>query len=83
MSDMNANCYVKTLPYAKVTKAAVQLEYDLQTYIALKYDFTPKTRSIKWLSDCAEISMDKVVNSATLAEKFTDNPECVPDWIWT
>ena len=74
--------YIKSLPYSKVPKAAAQLEYELQTYIGSKYEFTPKTNSITWLTNTVEISMDLVPNGSTLADRFSDDPQDIPQWVW-
>jgi len=74
--------WIKKIPCEKIPKASVQLEYDLQTYIGSKYNFTPKTNLITYYKDCVEISMDLIDNGCTLADHFSDDPENIPKWVW-
>jgi len=75
------NSFVKKLDYLKVPKQSAQLEYELQKYISLKYNFSPKVDSITWMSTYAEIVMEKI-QGQTLADIFGDDPTDIPDWIW-
>jgi len=75
------NSFVKKLDYSKVPKHAAQLEYALQKYISSKYNFSPKVNSIIYLSTYTEITMNKI-SGQTLADKFGDNSEDIPDWVW-
>jgi hypothetical protein len=74
--------WIKKIPCDKVSKASVQLEYELQTYIGTKYIFTPKINTITYFKDCVEISMDLIENGCTLAEHFSDDPDNIPKWVW-
>lgn len=78
----SSKIYTKSLPYDKIPKASAQLEYELQTYIGTKYGFTPRTHKIVFLSNSTEISMDQIVEGQTLAERFSDNPKDIPQWVW-
>jgi len=74
--------WIKKISFDKIDKASVQLEFELQTYIGYKYDFTPKTNSITYFKDSVEILMDLVKNGRTLAEHFSDEPDNIPKWVW-
>ena len=73
--------FIKTLPYNKVSKSSAQLEYEIQNYLASKYDFVPKIDTILFLNTYTEIKMQKI-NGFTLADKISDEPTEIPIWIW-
>ncbi len=75
------NYFIKKLEYSKVPKQAAQLEYELQTYISNKYNLTPKTFGITWMSTYVEFSMERV-QGQTLADRFGDDPSDIPEKVW-
>lgn len=75
------NLFLKKLDYSKVSKQAAQLEYEIQSYIASKYNFTPKTHGITLMSSYTEIAME-IVQGQTLADMFGDDPDNIPGWVW-
>lgn len=74
--------HIKSQPYSKVPSIKALEEYELQKYIASKYDFTPKIHSLTFLPFHSEISMDLVANGSILANRFSDDPEDIPEWVW-
>jgi RIO-like serine/threonine protein kinase len=75
------NLFVKKLPYSKVSKKAAQLEYELQNYISLKYNFSPKVDSLTFMSTYSEIIMQKI-QGKTLADKYGHESTDIPNWVW-
>ncbi len=75
------NLFVKKLDYSKVSKQSAQLEFEIQQYISSKYNFTPQTCSITFMSTYTEINMQKI-DGQTLANIFGDDPADIPDWVW-
>lgn len=74
--------YIKAQPYNKVSSLKVLKEYELQKYLASKYDFIPKVHSLTFLPSHSELKMDLVLKGLTLAENFSDDPEDIPIYIW-
>ena len=78
---LNTNPFIKKLDYSKVSKKAAHFEYELQNYISSKYNFSPKVDSITFMSTYSQIIMQRI-KGQTLADKFSDNPVDIPNWVW-
>jgi RIO-like serine/threonine protein kinase len=73
--------FTKIQQYNKVSADKAFAEYKLQKDLSTKYDFIPKIYSLTLYSTHSEMLMEKI-DGLNLFEKFSDDPEDIPQSIW-